>query len=237
MSKIYAIRKGKFIGKVYSWEECQEAIKGYSSAEYKSFKNEADADAYLKGEDTGTLIDSSGKKIDILKPKSDDVVNLFCTGGYKEGKYSYGIYLEGSCAKYLDCGTFNDDSISSGLRSIFGQCVGCLAGLQLASSLGFKRINVYCDYECLVKWVDGTFKPKSKVAFEYLKTYKQILAKYGVVCRFFYTKGNTSIKEVSLVNKLSTRARKQNIVSSSDLVWNLEYSKYNAQFQNPSLFL
>ena len=41
--------KGAKSGLFYSWPACQEQIKGYSGAEYKSFKTEQEASAYLAG--------------------------------------------------------------------------------------------------------------------------------------------------------------------------------------------
>lgn len=238
MSKVYAIRRGRIIGKVYSWDECLEATKGYPSAEYKSFKTEVEADAYLRGEELNNAVDNSGKMIKIAKPVSKDVANLFCDGGFKEDKYSFGIYLECANNDYLSCGTFKDvDWVSTGSRNIVGECIGCLAGLQLAGSLGYKRINIYYDYEGLAKWINGNFEAKSEIAIRYVATFNQIVQKYGLGYRFFYTKGHSGVRGNELADKLSTRARKQNIEASAETVWRLQYSVNNAQLQNPRLFL
>lgn len=47
--KVYAVRKGRKSGLFYSWPVCQEQIKGYSGAEYKSFPTEEEAKKYLAG--------------------------------------------------------------------------------------------------------------------------------------------------------------------------------------------
>lgn len=47
--KVYAVRKGKVTGILESWEACKEAVDGYPGAEYKSFKDPAQAQAYLAG--------------------------------------------------------------------------------------------------------------------------------------------------------------------------------------------
>lgn len=49
--KIYAVKKGKQIGLFYNWNECKDAIEGYSGAKYKSFSNEEDAKKYLESID------------------------------------------------------------------------------------------------------------------------------------------------------------------------------------------
>lgn len=49
MSKYYAVKRGKKPGVYQTWSECQEQVKGYSGAEYKSFSTEAEANYYLTG--------------------------------------------------------------------------------------------------------------------------------------------------------------------------------------------
>lgn len=45
--KYYAVKNGKVPGIYMSWDECRENVSGYSGAEYKSFKTEAEAREYL----------------------------------------------------------------------------------------------------------------------------------------------------------------------------------------------
>lgn len=49
--KVYAVRKGKLIGILDSWEACKEAVDGYPGAEYKGFKSMEEARAYMEGVD------------------------------------------------------------------------------------------------------------------------------------------------------------------------------------------
>ena len=52
--KVYAVRSGKHPGLYYSWEECKAEIIGFSNAEYKSFENIEDAQAYLDADGLDT---------------------------------------------------------------------------------------------------------------------------------------------------------------------------------------
>ena len=45
--KVYAVRKGKKTGLFYTWDECKDAVSGYSGAEYKGFASEDEARDYL----------------------------------------------------------------------------------------------------------------------------------------------------------------------------------------------
>ena len=46
---VYAIRRGKIIGILDSWDACKEAVDGYPGAEYKGFKTLEEARAYMEG--------------------------------------------------------------------------------------------------------------------------------------------------------------------------------------------
>lgn len=47
--KYYAVKKGRETGIFTSWDEAEKKVKGFSGAQYKSFKTEAEANAYLRG--------------------------------------------------------------------------------------------------------------------------------------------------------------------------------------------
>ena len=45
--KYYAVKVGKTTGIFDTWSDCSESIKGFPNAEYKSFPNREEAEAYL----------------------------------------------------------------------------------------------------------------------------------------------------------------------------------------------
>ena len=45
--KWYAVRRGRKVGLFDTWEKCKSQVHGYSSSEYKSFRNINDALTYL----------------------------------------------------------------------------------------------------------------------------------------------------------------------------------------------
>ena len=47
MAKVYAVKQGRQTGIFDTWAECQEQIKGFSGAVYKSFTSREDAEKYL----------------------------------------------------------------------------------------------------------------------------------------------------------------------------------------------
>jgi hypothetical protein len=48
VSKYYAVRRGYKLGIFYSWSDCECLVKGFSGAEFKSFKSYQDALSYLR---------------------------------------------------------------------------------------------------------------------------------------------------------------------------------------------
>lgn len=46
-NKFYAVKKGNKTGVFSTWEECQDATRGYPNAEFKSFITFEEAQAYL----------------------------------------------------------------------------------------------------------------------------------------------------------------------------------------------
>ena len=47
MAKFYAVRKGHSPGIYSTWAACEKAVKGYSGAEFKSFKSKAEAETFM----------------------------------------------------------------------------------------------------------------------------------------------------------------------------------------------
>ena len=77
--KYYAVKNGRKIGIFTDWESCRMQVEGFSGAEYKSFLKEADARAYLKGEQP--------------LPTSETVAYVDGSFNEKTGEYSFGAVI------------------------------------------------------------------------------------------------------------------------------------------------
>ena len=49
MSKFYAVRKGNQTGIFVTWDECKQAINGFSGAQFKKFSTKEEAEAFMNG--------------------------------------------------------------------------------------------------------------------------------------------------------------------------------------------
>ena len=48
--KYYAVKVGKRPGVYKTWEDCSEQVRGFSGAEYKSFKTQEEAENFLSND-------------------------------------------------------------------------------------------------------------------------------------------------------------------------------------------
>lgn len=164
--KLYAVRKGNQTGIFESWAECQDATKGFSGAEFKSFKTREEAEAYLQDRDLWAEQVAEDNKLGFLV--------AFTDGSYEENlkRYSYGVVLicpdghtenicgYGSNEKYLDS------------NNIIGEIFGVINALDWAISNGYEKIKIYHDYEGLSKWISGEWSANAPASQMYIKVYQ-----------------------------------------------------------------
>lgn len=78
--KFYAVRKGRKPGIYSTWSECEAQVKGFPQAEYKSFRQRADAESYLQGNEVSNLKKKSPSSAVQSGWKDPDIL-LFTDGG------------------------------------------------------------------------------------------------------------------------------------------------------------
>lgn len=103
MAKYYAVRKGRQTGIYMTWAEAEAQVKGFSGAEYKSFPTEAEACAYMNGENSvkketasKTVAKTTKGKV-ILRPFTPDETleeyyEVHSDGGARGGNPGFGGY-------------------------------------------------------------------------------------------------------------------------------------------------
>ena len=52
MNKFYAVRKGNQTGIFSTWDECKQAISGFSGAQFKKFSTKEEAEAFMNGHES-----------------------------------------------------------------------------------------------------------------------------------------------------------------------------------------
>ena len=166
--KVYAVRKGRQAGLFYSWPQCQEQIKGYSGAEYKSFKTEEEAKAYLAG--------AMNKVIPSLPTGEipDNVMLAYVDGSYNIAtkEYSAGVVIlwKGEEVTFSQKG--NDPELAP-MRNVAGETMGAKIAMTYALEQGVPTIVIYHDYEGIEKWCTKAWEAKQEGTKKYKQFYEQ----------------------------------------------------------------
>lgn len=203
--KYYAVRKGTRVGMFYSWDDCQNAIKGFSGAEFRGFNEEDEALAYLHGESLVTDR-TSNSKFHLDKPISNDVVNIYTDGSFKDNSVSFGVYIEASNNRSFKFYGMVDCKQYSSLRNIAGEILAVLVGVQLANDMGFKRYNIIYDYKGIESWYTGEWSAHGQLQSIYYTLMTQMRLQYNLAYKFFKAKGHSGVEGNSIADKLATRA-------------------------------
>ena len=161
MTSYYAVKKGDQTGVFDNWNNCSEAIKGYSGAVYKKFATRAEAEAFLEDRDLWS--------VQIRNEVDAGVLVAFTDGSFDKGlkRYSYGVYFVLPDKEEGICGFgSNEKYISS--ANVSGEILGVLNALDWAVSNNFRKIKIYHDYEGLAKWVNNEWNANSDAAKMYV---------------------------------------------------------------------
>lgn len=197
--KYYAVKVGKTTGIFDDWSKCNESIKGFPSAEYKSFPSLEEAEAYLGDIDFWR---------DKVKTDLDqDFVVAFCDGSYddKLKRYSHGVLvIYGNFQESEIYGYSNNPKYLS-TRNVVGEILGVINALDWAVSNGYSKIKIYYDYEGLEKWISGEWKAESETAKMYVSIFKNRYADI-IQAEFENIKGHSNNKYHDRADELAKKA-------------------------------
>lgn len=163
----YAVRKGHEPGIYHTWDECQIQTLGYSGAQYKKFKTEAEAQEFLN---------PSGPKCAHL---TDGKLDLNGLVAYVDGSHNskhrvagYGIVfvLNGERLWRLAQGFALGDL---GAANVSGELMGAMKAVEFAQLNGYNELVIGYDYSGIAHFANGDWTPKSEDA----KVYAQFMAK------------------------------------------------------------
>lgn len=176
MAKFYAVKQGRNKGIYHSWEECQEQIKGYSGAEFKSFKTEDEANTYLYGGiPDGLALRKTSKFEGYLEKEyandlrlKDDECVAYIDGSYDKdtGYYGFGCILLTSNKEFQIGGSDNVDYLSK-MQNISGELLGAMVAIDIAKNFGKRKITLYHDLEGTAKWANREWNRNKTGTMQY----------------------------------------------------------------------
>lgn len=198
-NKYYAVKKGKIPGIYKSWDECKTQVDGFSGAEYKSFKSEKEARAYIG--------DSIEQKM-VNKPIQN--VNTLCAEAYVDGSYnpetnefSYGMIIlqNGEELKYAE--KYDNQELAF-MHNVAGEIKGAEAAIRYAVQNSLESIIIYHDYEGIAKWCLGEWKANKKGTKAYKEYYDSV--KDQVAISFVKVAGHSNNKYNDIADELAKQA-------------------------------
>lgn len=188
-AKYYAVKKGRQTGIFRTWDACRAAVHGYPGAVYKSFPDEAGAEAFLAGAGA--------------EPSPE--IYAFVDGSYNAAKkrYGYGGFLVHHGQKEILKGSGTDEEMAA-MRNVAGEVLGSMAAIAKAVELGLPEITVYYDYMGIEMWALGSWKRNKKGTVAYYDYICSVKDKIRI--RFVKVKGHSGVEGNEEADRLAKEA-------------------------------
>lgn len=190
--KYYAVRRGIKTGIFCTWEECKASVSGYSGAEYKSFKTEAEAKSYLDNGAEGAA-------------RNEDYVSIYVDGSYNSvtEEFSYGMVVLAKDGEETYSKSYQDKELAA-MRNVAGEIEGAKAAMQYALDRGIDKIAIYYDYEGIAKWCVGEWKTNKEGTKAYKAFYEEAIKKLEI--KFVKVTGHSNDKYNDMADGLAKEA-------------------------------
>lgn len=186
MKKFYAVKSGRKTGIFDTWKECEEQVRGFSSAVYKSFTSlEAARDFLAEGDSpqvepentTSHVFESQTQYVQNSQEKAIAYVDGSFDG--KSNVYGSGAVLFYCGEKFAYSKAGNDEKLL-GMRNVAGEILAAQAVMKYCISKGIKYLDIYYDYQGIEAWADGSWKTNRLGTREYKRFCDEAFQKLNV---------------------------------------------------------
>ncbi len=182
--KYYAVRNGRTRGILETWAQCEQSVKGFSGAKYKSFLTREEAEAYLAGENgrDGSSL-SQGDAGSVKKgqtpadPERDVIAYVDGSFDPESGRYGYGcIFLTPEGEEVRLCGSGSDPGTAK-LRNVAGEMLGAMNAVRWAVQHGYASMEIRYDYEGIENWATGAWQARNPYTIAYADYMKKSMSR------------------------------------------------------------
>lgn len=199
--KFYAVRKGRKTGIFPNWSLCEEQVKGFSGAEYKSFTTQDEAESYLN-------IVKKESKSETDFPIHDNFKSqaiAYVDGSYnKEAQeFSYGCVIFWNGYEY-HLGDKSSDPKLVVMNNVAGELKGAERAIEFALENSIGKLTIYHDYEGIAKWCTGEWEANKEGTKAYVDFYNTI--KERIKIEFIKVKGHSGDRYNDLADQLANQA-------------------------------
>ncbi len=222
-NKFYAVKVGKTPGIYSTWRECEEQIKGFSGAIYKSYATLSEAENFILGNEikktdlnNENLIVNAISTEDfnlmvndrIAALKEDEVI-AFVDGSYDatEEKSAFGaiiISFGGNKDTLYKAFTKKLEQDFIALRNVAAELEGVKEAINWAITYKKKKITIFYDYEGIEKWATNEWKAKKNITKKYVSFIQE--KKQNIDIEFIKVLAHSGIELNEEVDKLAKSA-------------------------------
>lgn len=204
MGKFYAVKSGRKTGVFSTWTECEQQVKGFSGARYKSFATKEEAEAFLNGNE------SSSKTI------GKDDLQIYVDGSYSKTlkKAGFGcVFVLNEIAVHTVAKEAPIDS-NENLWNVSAEIAGVLYAVEWAIKHKYPIVNIFYDYEGLEKWYSGEWRANKKTTKNYVMKLNQL--KNEISMNFVKVKAHSGDTFNELADQLAKSAIADVFIENND---------------------
>lgn len=190
--KYYAVKNGYTTGIFETWTECEKQVKGFSGAEYKSFKTKEEAKSYLEMNPIDNLVKDAKRCVAYIDGSFNKVKQL-C---------GYGVVILDDKGNEIEqfYGYINDEaSLSS--WNISGEVESAKKAITFALKNNYEEIDIYYDYIGIEKWGNQEWKTNIPLTISYKQFIKN--SRNRIKINFHKVKAHSGNKYNELADELA----------------------------------
>ncbi|EXJ22928.1 Ribonuclease HI-related protein [Alkalibacterium sp. AK22] len=192
--KYYAVKKGRQIGIFTDWASTQKVISGYSNAEFKSFTNRNEAEAYISNDEQAA------------PQETDDTVIAYVDGSFDKqtARYSYGAVMIKRGTVVAELSNADDDPKYAESFQIAGECFGSLNAIKWAIAHGYRSVIIHYDYLGIEMWATRKWRANKTVSQDYVRHFERYASQIDV--HFVKVKAHSGIDYNERADELAKAA-------------------------------